>query len=54
MDKVSHYRKHADACRELEKSAQSDEERALLRELARHWDAIADIHERLGQRNDKL
>jgi len=47
MDKVSRYRKHAQDCRELERSGRSEEERALLRDLARHWDAIADIHERL-------
>jgi hypothetical protein len=48
MDRVSLYRKHAEACRELEKTAQSEEERALLRELARHWDAVADIRARLA------
>jgi hypothetical protein len=47
MDAVSLYRKHAQDCRELEKATQSEDERALLRELAGHWNAIADIHERL-------
>jgi len=49
MNRVSLYRKHAEECRELERNAQSPEERALLRELAGHWDAIADIHELLDK-----
>jgi hypothetical protein len=49
MDKPSQFRKHAEDCRALEKAARSEEERALLRDLAGHWDAIADIHDRLGR-----
>jgi hypothetical protein len=49
MRKAFQFRKHARDCRELEKAAQSPEERALLRDLALHWDAIADIHERLAE-----
>jgi hypothetical protein len=47
MEKVSRYRKHAQDCRERERSAGSEEERALFRDLAAHWEAIADIHQRL-------
>jgi hypothetical protein len=47
MDKVSRYRKHAQDCRELERSARSEDERVLFSDLASHWEAIADIHQRL-------
>lgn len=50
MDKLSQYRKHAEDCRALEKAAASEEERAALRDLAMHWDAIADLVATLRER----
>ena len=47
MDKLSQIRKHAQDCRDRAARTQVADERELLQELARHWDAIADIRERL-------
>jgi hypothetical protein len=53
MDRSSRYRKHAQDCRDLAERAGSDEERRLLHELARHWSAIADLHEEMGRRRER-
>lgn len=47
MNRVAQYRSHARNSRELAERVSSEEERALLRKLAHHWEALADIHERL-------
>lgn len=47
MDRLSQYRKHARDCREAAEHTRDEAEREALHELATHWDAIVDIHERL-------
>jgi hypothetical protein len=47
MDRLSQIRKHAQDCRERASRTEVEAERELLHELARHWDAIADIHQKL-------
>ena len=49
MNRVSRYRKHAEACREQAARATSDEERRLLHELAGHWEAMAAIYDDLSR-----
>lgn len=46
MDRVSRYRKHAQDARDLAEREPHDEARRILHEIASHWDALADIHER--------
>lgn len=48
MQRVANYRRHAYRCRERAERPATPAERELLLELARHWDAIADLHEQLG------
>jgi len=47
MDRLSQIRKHAQDCRDRAARTEVAAERDLLQELARHWDAIADIREQL-------
>jgi hypothetical protein len=46
------YRDHARQCRDLAAGTEAVEERELLLELARHWDALAGILERMKQPQD--
>jgi hypothetical protein len=41
-------REHARNSREMAGNAESAEERAVLLELAHHWDALADILQKFG------
>jgi hypothetical protein len=50
MNQVSRYRKHAQQSRTLAEKAETDEERHMWSQVAHHWDAIAELHERLRQR----
>jgi len=52
VQRVVKYRRHADRCRERAERTVSPAERELLLELARHWDAIADLQEQLGPAGD--
>jgi len=53
MDRLSQIRKHAQDCRDRAARTEFTAERDLLYELARHWDAIADIREQLERPRDK-
>jgi hypothetical protein len=41
MKKASEYRQHAHECRQLAASMASDEQRALMLQMADHWDKLA-------------
>jgi hypothetical protein len=45
-------RAHAGECRKLAERAETAEQREALFDLARHWDALADILERHALRAD--
>ena len=49
MKKASEYRRHAEECRQLARSADSDEHRQLLINMAATWDSLADERERNAQ-----
>jgi hypothetical protein len=46
MKKASEYRRHAEECRQLVRTADSEEHRELLRNMATTWDLLADERER--------
>jgi hypothetical protein len=41
MKKASEYREHAVECRQLAGAMESDEQRALMLQMAEHWDKLA-------------
>jgi hypothetical protein len=45
MKKASEYRRHAEECRQLARSADSEEHRQLLSRMAATWDSLADERE---------
>ena len=47
-ERTTRYRRHASRCREHAEQSGNPAERELLLELAHHWDAIADLHERVS------
>ena len=47
MKKASEYRRHAEDCRKLARSADSEEHRELLNTMATTWDRLADDRERM-------
>jgi len=49
-DRPSKYREHARRARELASAAASEQERALFQKMAEHWEALADIFDRLTPR----
>jgi hypothetical protein len=46
-DLSQHYRRHARDSRNLAHDPDFPEARELLLQMARHWEALAEIHERL-------
>jgi hypothetical protein len=47
MKKASEYRRHAEECRQLARSADREEHRELLINMAATWEALADERERM-------
>jgi hypothetical protein len=47
-DKASLYRKHARDCRRLAGETDCAESRGLLGDMERHWEALAEIQDRLN------
>lgn len=41
MKKASEYRQHAQECRQLAAGMQSEDQRALMLQMAEHWDKLA-------------
>jgi hypothetical protein len=52
-DRPTKYREHAHRARELAERAASEHERELFQNMAHHWDALADIFERLSPRKQR-
>ncbi len=46
MKKASEYRKHADECRRMLASFATEEQKAMLENMAKTWDTLADDRER--------
>jgi len=46
MKKASEYRKHADECRRMLASFATAEQKAMLENMAKTWDTLADDRER--------
>jgi hypothetical protein len=46
MKKASEYRKHADECRRMLASFATEEQKAMLENMANTWDTLADDRER--------
>jgi len=46
-NRPSEYREHARRARELAEGSASDQERELFEKMAHHWDALADVFDRL-------
>ena len=47
------YREHARRSRALADAAESEAERELFRDMAAHWDALADAFDRLRRRDHR-
>jgi hypothetical protein len=54
MKKASEYREHARECRHLAGSMDSDEQRALMLQMAEHWDQLATDRVALIEKHPEL
>jgi len=54
MKKASEYRLHAKECRELAAHMESDEQRALMLQMAEHWDKLANDRVEMIGRHPEL
>jgi hypothetical protein len=51
MKKISEYREHAEECRMLAHRAKSDEDRAMLLNMANTWESLAQTREKQAAKN---
>jgi hypothetical protein len=54
MKKASEYRQHAQECRELAANMASAEQRAMMLQMAHHWDQLANDRAALVERHPDL
>ena len=54
MKKASEYRRHAAECRQMIGSATTDEQKAMLENMAKTWDALADDRKRRLMQSQRI
>ena len=54
MKKASEYRRHADECRALARTALNENERDQLLNMAQTWTTLADERERMAEQDKRL
>lgn len=54
MKKASEYRVHAKECRDLASQMESAEQRAMMLQMAEHWDKLAEDRLALIQKHPEL